>query len=131
MAPLAESRVGEAMLYGHFATDFWLAMAALAIPVLILAIFRERMLASGTGLAIVSAVMLWGVFVKKQLTVIEPVMYPSGLPYEVGTYVPTLVEWVISIGAILIAILLFAIATKLVPMGRLLGESASTEEVNH
>ena len=131
MAPLAESRVGEAMLYGHFATDFWLAMAALAIPVLILAIFRERMLASGTGLAIVSAVMLWGVFVKKQLTVIEPLMYPSGLPYEVGTYVPTLVEWVISIGAILIAILLFAIATKLVPMGRLLGESASTEEVNY
>jgi len=118
MAPLAESRVGEAMLYGHFATDFWLAMAAIAIPVLVLAVFRERMLASGTGLAVVSAVMLWGVFVKKQLTVIEPLMYPSGLPYEVGSYVPTLVEWVISIGAILIAILLFVIATKLVPLGR-------------
>ena len=117
MAPLAESRVGEAMLYGHFATDFWLAMAAIAIPVIILAVFRERMLASGTGLAVVSAVMLWGVFVKKQLTVIEPLMYPSGLPYEVGTYVPTAVEWVITIGAIAIAILLFVVATKLIPMG--------------
>jgi len=45
MAPLAESQVGEAMLYGHFATDFWLAMAAVAIPMLILVLFRERMLA--------------------------------------------------------------------------------------
>ncbi len=131
MAPLAESQVGEAMLYGHFATDFWLAMAAVAIPMLILVLFRERMLAGGVGLAVVSVVMLWGVWVKSQLTVIEPLMYSSGLPYEVGTYVPTLVEWVITIGAILVAILLFSIATKLVPMGRLLDDTASTEEVRN
>jgi len=88
------------------------------------------MLASGTGLAVAGAIMLWGVFVKKQLTVIEPLMYPSGLPYEVGSYVPTLVEWVITIGAILIAILLFTIATKLVPMGGLTDTQSSTTEVN-
>jgi len=130
MAPLAESRVGEAMLYGHFAADFWLAMAAIAIPVVALAVFRERMLISGTGLAVASVIMLWGVFVKKQLTVIEPLMYPSGLPYEVGSYVPTLVEWVITIGAILIAILLFVIATKILPMGGPTGGQQSTTEVN-
>jgi len=70
-------------------------------------------------------VMLWGVFVKKQLTVIEPLMYPSGLPYEVGTYVPTLVEWVITIGAIAIAILLFAVATKLIPLGSTAAKQAA------
>ncbi len=130
MAPLAESRVGEAMLYGHFATDFWLAMAAIAVSVLVLAVFRERMLASGTGLAVVSVAILWGVFVKKQLTVIEPLMYPSGLPYEVGSYVPTLVEWVITIGTILIAVLLFAVATKLVPLGQVTGGTNTPTEVN-
>jgi len=126
MAPLAESRVGDAMLYGHFATDFWLAMAAIAVPVVILAAFRERMLASGLGIVLVSIPMLWGVFVKKQLTVIEPLMYPSGLPYETGTYVPTLVEWVIVIGSIAVAILMFLVATKLVPMGRRPNESRTT-----
>ncbi|MES3160011.1 MAG: polysulfide reductase NrfD [Halorubrum sp.] len=129
MAPLAESRIGEAMLYGHFATDFWLAMAAIAIPVVILAAFRERMIVKGVGLAIVSVPMLWAVFVKKQLVVIEPLLYPSGLPYEVGTYVPTLVEWVIAIGAIVVAILLFAVATRLVPMSRQPSEIDATADV--
>lgn len=117
MAPLAESQVGEAMLYGHFATDFWLAMGVIAISVVALAVFRKRILFNGLGPAVAGAAILWGVWVKKQLTVIEPLMYPSGIPYETGTYVPTLVEWVITIGAIAVAILMFAVATKIVPLG--------------
>ena len=118
MAPLSESRIGEAMIYGHFSTDFQIALAAIAIPVVILTVFRERMLVSGVGLAAVSAPIVWAVFVKSQLVVIEPLLHPTGLPYEVGSYVPTLVEWAIVVGSIAVAILLFAVATRLVPMSR-------------
>lgn len=120
MAPFFEARIGEAMVTGTLAPLFWLSVLLVAVPTLLLAIFKYRL--GVTVQSIYAGAILLGVWIKAQLTVVEPLLFPN-LPAPQGTYSPTAVEWVITVGAIVIALLLFVIALKLVP----LGESRQTE----
>lgn len=115
MAPFYEQRIGEAQLFGEFAPVFWLSVGLIGFPTLVLAIFQENL---GVPLqTLAAALILVGVWIKSNLTVIEPLLYPN-LPGFVGTYNPTLIEWMITFGSIAIAALLFAIAIKIIPLSR-------------
>jgi len=115
MAPFFEGRIGEAMLTGSLAPFFWLSVLLVAVPTLLLAVFKYRL--GVTVQSVFAGAILFGVWIKAQLTVVEPLLFPN-LPGFEGTYSPTAVEWVITLGAVAIALLLFLIAIKLVPLAR-------------
>lgn len=113
MAPFFEQRIGDAMIAGSLAPFFWLSVLLVAVPTLLFAIFQYRL--GVTVQSVYAGAILLGVWIKAQLTVVEPLLFPN-LPGFEGTYSPTLVEWVITLGAIAIALLLFVLAFKLVPL---------------
>ncbi|MEF8779113.1 MAG: NrfD/PsrC family molybdoenzyme membrane anchor subunit [Haloferacaceae archaeon] len=124
MAPYFEQRIGESMIAGHLAPYFWAAILLVGVPTLVLAVVQERLGVVGQMGA--AALILVGVWIKSILTVIEPLMYPN-LPIPTGTYSPTAVEWVLSLGMVAIAILLFSIAMKIIPLDDDPGTEVSTE----
>ena len=113
MAPFFEGRIGEAMVTGSLAPLFWLSVLLVAVPTILLAVFKYRL--GVTVQSVYAAAILLGVWIKAQLTVIEPLLFPN-LPALEGTYSPTAVEWVITLGAMAIALLLFVLALKLIPL---------------
>ena len=122
MSPFYEGRIGAAMITGSLAPLFWLSVLLVAVPTLLLAVFKYRLGVRTQSLGAVF--ILFGVWIKAQLTVIEPLLFPN-LPGFQGTYTPTLVEWVITLGAVAIAVLLFVIALKFIPLAQ-----DSTNEVS-
>ena len=113
MTPYFEGRIGESMLIGSLAPFFWFSVFLVAIPTLVLAVFKYRL---GVRVqSLVAASILLGVWIKSQLIIIEPLLFPN-LPELTGSYSPTAVEWVITLGAVAIAVLLFALAFKIVPL---------------
>ena len=118
MAPVGEAQVGEAMLTGSLAPYFWLTMVLLGLATFVLLVQTFRGAIGYRDTVIGAAHILLALFIKKQLAVIEALMIPHPeLPYQTGTYSPMPVEWIITIGAVAIAALLFLIAFKFVPMG--------------
>ena len=115
MQTFFEQRISDAILTGSLAPLFWLSIALVAVPTLLLAVFKYRVRVRYLNLLALSALL--GVWIKSNLKVIEPLVFPV-LPGFEGTYSPTLVEWIITIGAIAIALLLFVIFVKLVPLAR-------------
>lgn len=115
MAPFYEQRIGDAMVTGSLAPLFWLSVLLVAVPTLLLAVGQYRL---GVRLqSLCAAAILLGIWIKSNLTVIEPLLFPN-LPGFQGTYSPTAVEWLITLGSVAIAVLLFAILMKLVPLAR-------------
>ncbi len=113
MTPFYEGRIGDAIIAGSLAPFFWLSVLLVAIPTGMLAIFKYRL---GVKVQNIFAVaILIGIWIESQLTVIEPLLFPN-VPAVQGSYTPTAVEWVITLGAIAIATLLFVIAFKLLPL---------------
>ena len=115
MSPFFEQRIGDSMVAGELAPFFWLSILLVAVPTLLLAVFQHRL--GVTVQSIYAAAILAGVWIKSQLTVIEPLLFPN-LPGFEGTYSPTYVEWAITLGAVAIALLLFLLAIKLIPLAR-------------
>lgn len=117
MAPAGDAQIGEAMLFGSLAPFFWTAIILLAIGTFGLMIQTFRGAIGYRDTVIGAAHIVVALLIKKQLAVIEPLMWPyPQLPYEVSSYAPNLVEWVITFGAIAIAAFLFLVAIKVVPM---------------
>lgn len=117
MAPVGEGQIGDAMLFGSLAPYFWLSIILLSVATFVLMVQTYRGAIGYRDTVIGAAHILLALFIKKQLTVIEPLMYPHPeLPYSVGTYSPMPIEWVITLGAVAIAGFLFLVAIKVVPM---------------
>ena len=116
MAPLGGRVIAEAMLWGTLAPYFWTSVVLLVATVLALAgLYTYGTITAGNAV-IASFVVMFAVLIKKILAVLEPLMFPVGLPYEQGVYSPTVVEWVITIGAFGVAVLAIAVAVKVVPL---------------
>ncbi|UWG50518.1 Polysulfide reductase, NrfD [Halalkaliarchaeum sp. AArc-CO] len=116
MSPLGGAAIADAMMYGALSTYFWTSIALLVFPMLALTwIYMYRSITPEIGV-VASMTVMFGVFIKKNLAVLEPLMFPIGLPYEHGTYFPTNVEWVISLGVLFVGILAFLVLIKIIPM---------------
>ncbi|AUX10369.1 anaerobic dehydrogenase membrane anchor subunit [Halalkaliarchaeum desulfuricum] len=116
MAPLGGASIADAMLYGALSTYFWTSIALLVFPMLALTWVYVYRTITPEVTVVASMIIMFGVFIKKNLAVLEPLMFPVGLPYEHGVYFPTTVEWVISLGVLFVGILAFIVLIKIIPM---------------
>ena len=101
---------------------FWMAVAGLIVSVLALFAmigWPDRFF-SIPALVAVSVLLAVTVLNKKVMFVVEGLMFPTQPPltnlYPRGTYFPTLVEWWLFLGTIILVGLGFLVATKVIPM---------------
>ncbi len=100
---------------------FWAAFVMINVGMLyiFLGLLRPRFFGV-PGVVGASVLITLAIWTKKVMFVVEGLLHPTFPPltnlYPTGWYVPTLVEFTIAGGTIVLAALLFAIATKLIPM---------------
>ncbi|MBI4303126.1 MAG: polysulfide reductase NrfD [Chloroflexi bacterium] len=114
--PLGELRVSMAWSHQEFALFYWLQILAFIIAFTIFFIntvfpklFRIWTTVFASALVVVT---LW---VTRFLIVVPSLTRPL-LPYEIGSYTPTWVEWSLVGGTFAIIALLFMIFTKVLPI---------------
>lgn len=111
---------------------FWLAVGGLVISVVVLFgmigwpdhLFNLPVLVGISGLLAIT------ILNKKVMFVVEGLMYPTQPPltnlYPTGGYSPSLVEWLLFLGTILLVALGFLFITKIIPMVELTEEELKT-----
>lgn len=125
MSPYFEQRIGEALIFGSLSPLFWLSILLVAIPTVYLIFSPNRN--EPRVIAVAAIMILPGVWIKSLLTIIEPLLFPI-LPYPGGTYSPTIVEWVITLGTLGVAVLAFLIVLKILPLtGRIRSQEVMNE----
>ena len=119
IAPVNIGALTEGMLGLQF---FWFAIGGLVVSVVVLfamigwpeKVFKLPLLVG------ISALLAITILNKKVMFVVEGLMYPSQPPltnlYPTGTYSPTLVEWILFVGTILILGFGFLVVSKVIPM---------------
>ncbi len=115
-SPLSDLRVSEALFQLEFAWPFWLQVGALLSAFIIFflpSVYSKAFRIGSTVFA--SALVLVTLWVTRFLIVV-PSLTRSYLPYPVGSYTPTWIEWSLVAGTFVIVILLFALFTKLLPI---------------
>lgn len=100
---------------------FLIAVGGLVVSTIyfVAVILRPSLLHVG-ALVAASVLVAFSVFSKKVLFVVEGTLHPTNPPltnqYPAGSYAPSWVEWSLVFGSILLAVFMFAVATKLIPM---------------
>ncbi|HEX9866943.1 MAG TPA: NrfD/PsrC family molybdoenzyme membrane anchor subunit [Acidimicrobiia bacterium] len=111
-----EQRIGDALLTGEYAPVFWGSVAALALPAVGLAWMAvTRRWRIGWMVAFGALVNL-GAIGKRFLIVAPSQTHGQLLPYPVGTYTPSLVEYAVVLGLFSLGALLIAGFMKLFPI---------------
>jgi len=111
-----ELSVSQALLVGEFAWIFWpvLILLFIAPGLALLTQVAVKKFSLGTTTLAALAVLV-GLWIKRALMVVPP-LTRSLLPYPVGTYGPTWVEWSLIAGSFVMAALLYALFIKLFPL---------------
>ena len=100
-------------LSGKYAPQFWLmVITCFVIPFTILANNRTR---NVTGTVIASISVNIGMWLERFTIVVPTLMHPR-LPYELGSYSPTWVEWAILMGCFALFTMIYMGFTKLFPI---------------
>ena len=111
-----EQRIGDALLTGEYAPVFWGSVAVLALPAFGLAWMAvNRRWRIGWMVAFGALVNL-GAIGKRFLIVAPSQTHGQLLPYPVGTYTPSLVEYAVVLGLFSLGALLIAGFMKLFPI---------------
>jgi molybdopterin-containing oxidoreductase family membrane subunit len=114
--PLPERAISEALLFGRLAPAYWAVILGLIATFIYLALQAIKpSLFSLKGTVVASAIVLAVLWVKRFLIVIPSLLYPR-LPYPVGSYTPTWVEWSLFVGTLAIATLIYMLFVKLYPI---------------
>ena len=105
------------VLYGlilqRYAPLFWtFVVLGLAVPVLLVAVPRTRTV---RGIALASGLVVGSLWLKRFLMFVPPMTQPL-IAGEPGAYVPSWVEWAITLGAVAAIPLLLAVLFRLVPV---------------
>lgn len=111
-----EARVTEALLTGRYAWLFWLSTGSLVVSfgILFLQFVSRRY---SIPLIVVAAVLVNVAAIGKRFLIVVPSQtYGRLLPYEVGTYSPTWVEYSIVIGLMALGALAMVLFFKLFPI---------------
>ena len=114
--PIAEVEVATAILKGEFAGPFWFMLIFLFILPCFLIFGQVVTKKFSLKLTVLSALaILIGLWIKRVLIVI-PSLTRSLLPFSIGIYVPTWIEWSLIAGTFGIAALLYALFIKIFPI---------------
>ncbi len=111
-----EVRVTQAMLWGEYAWIYWPSVASLLIPVVLL-IRQAFTYQWRIGLLVASGVLVnLAAIGKRYLIVVPSQTHGALLPYGVGSYAPTWVEYSLILGLFALGALLYALFMKLFPI---------------
>jgi molybdopterin-containing oxidoreductase family membrane subunit len=136
--PEIEKRLSDALLTGEYAPLYWASVAGLVIPVVILVVMALRRSWS-LGWVVAAGILVNLAAIGKRLLIVVPSQtHGMLLPYEVGSYTPTLEEVAVVIGMVAFGALLIALFVKTFPAVPLdidieppTEPSAEPEEVAH
>lgn len=106
--------VVDALLHGAFAGPFWFMVVCIyIIPLLTLPLpaFRHWPL----GVMLVGLLINIGMYIERVLLIVPPLAYPR-LPFNWNSYAPSWVEMTIAVGSLALAVLLYVLAVKFVPI---------------
>lgn len=121
--PHAESLISEILMQEGFALLFWFTtLVGFLIPSLILiaqAIYPRLFTVTGTFL--VAILILVGFWIKRVLIVVPSLLHPL-LPFTIGSYEPSWVEWSLILGLFATAVFLYTLFVKLFPIMELRDE---------
>ncbi len=125
-----EVRVTLSMLSGHYAWLFWLSVGFLLIAALVLFLqFIER--SYSLPLIVAAGVMVNLAAIGKRFLIVVPSQtHGRLLPYELGTYAPTWVEYSVIIGLMGLGALVIVTFFKIFPIMHLHDDGLS-EEMSH
>jgi molybdopterin-containing oxidoreductase family membrane subunit len=112
MGTAAELEISREWLFGAHALVFWPTVAMLVVSVLILLTPRTRTI---RGIFIASILALVAYWIKRLFIISDILLHPL-LPYPMGAYTPTWVEWSIMGGTIALGILIFTLFLKVFPI---------------
>lgn len=138
--PVAPTETGDltaSLVYGSMAVPFWLSVGGLVIGLAYFVAQALRPSLFSVGASAVAALLVTlAILQKKIVFVVEGLLYPTREPmsslFPEGSYFPTLPEFIMALGTIGVAALLFLVATKVIPIVELgeVDEAAESEEVS-
>lgn len=115
-AHLTETRISQALLTGEYSSLFWVTIFLLVLPMtLLIGQFVTKKYS-------LSVIVLSGVMVnlaaigKRYLIVVPSQTHGTLLPYGIGSYSPTWVEYAVVIGLLAFSTLLYALFVKVFPI---------------
>jgi molybdopterin-containing oxidoreductase family membrane subunit len=111
-----EIAITNALLYGEFAWMYWLSIATIVIPLLLLAAMYITGHWSIWWLAISGVLVNISAILKRFLIVVPSQTHGGLLPYGVGAYAPTWVEYGVILGLLALGALLFSLFAKVFPV---------------
>jgi Ni/Fe-hydrogenase subunit HybB-like protein len=115
-AHLVEIRISQALINGEYSTLFWATIILLILPMSLLVgqFITKRY---SLSVIILSALMVnLAAIGKRYLIVVPSQTHGTLLPYGIGSYSPTWVEYAVVIGLIAFATLLYALFVKVFPI---------------
>ena len=132
--PEIEKRLSDALLTGEYAPLYWASVAGLVIPVVILVVMALRRSWS-LGWVVAAGILVNLAAIGKRLLIVVPSQtHGMLLPYEVGSYTPTLEEIGVVVGMLAFGALLISLFIKTfpaVPLDVEIESPAEPEEVAH
>ncbi len=114
------------IMLGKNALWFWFfVVAGIVVPAVLLFIRRGPTIPRIVTAAVLINVAMW----VKRFVIIIPSLQVPLMPFDIGAYSPTWVEWSITAGAFAAFILIFAIFAKLIPLISIWEVAEETEAV--
>jgi molybdopterin-containing oxidoreductase family membrane subunit len=113
--PEVEKRLSDALLAGEYAWIYWGSVAALVVPLIALA-WQALARRWSLGLLVASGVLVnLAAIGKRYLIVVPSQTHGTLLPYEVGSYSPTWVEYGVILGIFALGALMVGLFFKAFP----------------
>jgi molybdopterin-containing oxidoreductase family membrane subunit len=114
--PEAEKALSDALLTGEYAWIYWGSVAALVMPVAILA-YQALNSRWNIGWLVASGVLVNLAAVGKRYLIVVPSQtHGTLLPYDVGSYSPSWIEWAVVAGILALGALLIGLFMKSFPL---------------
>jgi molybdopterin-containing oxidoreductase family membrane subunit len=124
---IAEQGLSEALLTGTYAAVFWGSVVALVLPVFALAWMAITRSWKLSWLVAVGVLVNIGAIGKRYLIVVPSQTHGQLLPYGVGSYTPSWVEFAVAFGFFSLGVLMVAVFMKVFPIIELKDESIELE----
>jgi Ni/Fe-hydrogenase subunit HybB-like protein len=115
-APHREARVAASVLTGEYAWIYWLSVASLTIPFVLLLVQFVIQRYNTAVLILCGALVNVAAVGKRFLIVVPSQTYGALLPYQVGAYQPTWVEYSVVIGLMALGAVLIILFMKVFPI---------------
>ncbi len=106
-----ELAVSDYLLKGPYAAVFWSMMILSFVFPFLLLVFRKTV----RGTFIAAILVTLGLWVKRVIIVVPTLVHPN-LPFELGSYSPTWVEWSVLAGIFALFMILYSAFAKIFPI---------------